>query len=55
VYENVAIQNAEAASGRTEQREQTMAVGEGLAAIAFGLLEVANAIRDLAAAHRETR
>jgi hypothetical protein len=49
VYEHAAERYAEQASGRTDPDQQTDAIGEGLAAIAFALLEVAQAIREAAA------
>ncbi|WP_327643773.1 hypothetical protein [Micromonospora zamorensis] len=49
MYEDAAERYAERASGRTSPDEQTDAIGEGLAAIAFALLEVAQAIREATA------
>ncbi len=53
VYESMAMSNADAASDRTDQEDQTRAIGEGLAAVAYGLLDVAHAIRELAEAQRK--
>jgi hypothetical protein len=49
----MAMSNADAASDRTDQEDQTRAIGEGLAAVAYGLLDVAHAIRELAEAQRK--
>jgi hypothetical protein len=38
--------NADKASGHTGEESQTDAIGEGLAAVAYALLEVATAIRE---------
>lgn len=43
---SLANQNAEQASARWGEDKQTEALGEGLAAIAYALLDVANAIRE---------
>lgn len=44
-YERWAERNADKAAGR-QGEEQTDAIGEGLAAIAYALLDVAAAIRE---------
>ncbi len=46
IYGTYAEGRAEAASGRSGGDQQTDALGEGLAAIAYALLDVAAAIRD---------
>ncbi|MCZ1001077.1 hypothetical protein O1M63_28395 [Streptomyces mirabilis] len=45
-YGHQADRNAELAAGRWGEDKQVEALGEGLAAIAYALLEVASAIRD---------
>jgi hypothetical protein len=45
-YEYEAQSNARAAAGRQGEEKRTDAIGEGLAAIAYALLEVAGAIRE---------
>ncbi|MFB7576352.1 hypothetical protein [Streptomyces sp. NPDC056165] len=50
MYGYQADSTAEGAKTWREEEEQTAAIGEGLAAIAYVLLEVAAAIRDNAAA-----
>jgi hypothetical protein len=52
LYEGMVQANADAASDRMGEEDQTRAIGEGLAAVAYGLLEVARAIRELAEAQR---
>ena len=52
-YENAASTSAAHAASRTGEDKLTDAVGEGLAAVTYALLDVAAAIRDLAAANRE--
>jgi hypothetical protein len=51
-YGHRANRNAELASVRDGEGEQTEALGKGLAAIAYALLEVAQAIRDTAESQR---
>ncbi|MER5916620.1 hypothetical protein ABT124_41155 [Streptomyces sp. NPDC001982] len=46
VYGDYAESKADAAAGRTGDEYRTDAVGEGLAAIAYALLDVAAAIRE---------
>ncbi|ATL88783.1 hypothetical protein SMALA_8637 (plasmid) [Streptomyces malaysiensis subsp. malaysiensis] len=46
MYAYHAERNADAASGRQGRESQTDAIGEGLAAVAYALLEVALAIRE---------
>lgn len=46
VYGSYAESKADAAAGRTGDEYRTDAVGEGLAAIAYALLDVAAAIRE---------
>jgi hypothetical protein len=50
VNAGAATSNADRASGRQGEEQLTDAIGEGLAAIAYGLLDVAAAIRS----HAET-
>jgi hypothetical protein len=52
LYEGMVQANADAASDRMGEEDQTRAIGEGLAAVAYGLLEVARAIRELAEGQR---
>ncbi|MGW4808752.1 hypothetical protein [Kitasatospora sp. NPDC004272] len=49
-YEDRAANYASKAAGRFGEDKQTDAIGEGLAAVAYALLDVASAIRELAAA-----
>jgi len=44
-YGHIAEGRADAASGRSGEESRTDALGEGLAAIAYALLDVADAIR----------
>ena len=50
VWGQYAESKADAAAGREGEEKLTDAIGEGLAAVAYGLLDVAAAIRD----HAET-
>ncbi|WP_406011652.1 hypothetical protein OG440_40770 (plasmid) [Streptomyces sp. NBC_00637] len=51
-YASYAEQNADIAAMQEGEGKQTDAIGEGLAAIAYALLEIAAAIRDNTAARR---
>lgn len=51
-YGDVAESRADRASERTGDDRQTDAIGEGLSAIAYALLEVASAIRENTEARR---
>lgn len=51
-YSEVAESRADRASERTGDDRQTDALGEGLSAIAYALLEVASAIRENTEARR---
>jgi hypothetical protein len=46
VWGDFAESRADAAAGRQGEESQTDAIGEGLAAVAYGLLDVAAAIRE---------
>jgi hypothetical protein len=50
VYENMAAETADRASRQFGEDKQTDAIGEGLAAVAYALLDVAEAIREVAQA-----
>lgn len=50
VNEQIASETADRAARARGQEHQTDAIGEGLAAVAYALLEVAQAIRELASA-----
>lgn len=45
MYERYAEQNADLASGRQGEAQLTDAIGEGLAAVAYAILELASAVR----------
>ncbi|MFK4071850.1 hypothetical protein [Streptomyces sp. NPDC029674] len=51
VWGDYAESRADKASERTDPEDQTDAIGEGLAAVAYALLDVAHAIRE----HTEAR
>ncbi|WP_306324128.1 MULTISPECIES: hypothetical protein [unclassified Streptomyces] len=53
VYGHEASRAAEQASARWGDEKQTEAIGEGMAAIAYALLDVAHAIRENTAARRQ--
>ncbi|MEU5927108.1 hypothetical protein ABZ817_26515 [Streptomyces antimycoticus] len=53
MYGYQANNTAEQAAARWGEEKQTEAIGEGLAAIAYALLDVAQAIRDHTASRRE--
>ncbi|MFJ2566526.1 hypothetical protein ACIO02_26945 [Streptomyces sp. NPDC087568] len=46
VWGDYAESRADAAAGREGEEKQTDAIGEGLAAVAYALLDVAHAIRE---------
>jgi hypothetical protein len=50
LYETMSSEKADQASRNTGGIQQTDAIGEGLAAVAYALLDVAQAIRELAQA-----
>jgi hypothetical protein len=50
LYENMALETADRASRQFGEDKQTDAIGEGLAAVAYALLDVAQAIREVAQA-----
>nr|MDT0658977.1 hypothetical protein [Micromonospora sp. DSM 115978] len=52
MYEQMAESMAAQAGNRTGDEKQTDAIGEGLAAVAYALLEVARAIREAGEQHR---
>ncbi len=52
-YAGWAEQAADHAAGKRGEDEQTEAIGEGLSAVAHALLDVADAIRELAKAQRD--
>ncbi|WP_412741134.1 hypothetical protein [Krasilnikovia sp. MM14-A1259] len=52
VNDDIASANADRAAQRHGQEELTESVGEGLAAVAYAVLDLAAAVRELANAHR---
>lgn len=53
IWGDYAERRADAAAGREGEEKQTDAIGEGLAAVAYGLLDVAAAIREHTEARQE--
>ncbi|MDF4254664.1 hypothetical protein [Streptomyces sp. WMMB303] len=53
VWGDYAERRADAAAGREGEERLTDAIGEGLAAVAYGLLDVAAAIRENTEARQE--
>jgi hypothetical protein len=55
MHSDIAASLADRAGAQTSRERQTDAIGEGLAAVAYALLDVADAVRELAEKQEDGR